>query len=256
MNRPSELLAGVALATLALLHTACATSGRAGSTETDGAALAERAGIGVASALATAVYAPAKIGYAAAGTVLGGGAYLASGANPDVAKAVIGPAVDGDYIVTPAHLESPESIEFVGEGYQVSRPVEDEAPTEVEAPAPAAIPTTDCEGLGVLPSVYFQQGGAALSADAVTTLDSAVHALHQCPWATAEIRAFSDALGSRESNLQLSRERAAVVRAYLVVNGVESDRLRLLAFGEERPATTNATHTGRAANRRVELTIR
>ena len=245
-----------AICALALLHTACATTGGSSDrAEREGPALAEEAGAGVASALATVVYAPAKISYAAVGTVVGGGAYLASGANPDVANAVIGPAIGGDYIVTPSHLEDPDTLEFVGKGYGI--PKEQDGLAHEELPEVAAAgPPAHCAGLGAMPSVYFQTGGTALSPEAVTTLDGAVHTLRDCPWATAEIRAFSDAMGSRESNLKLSRERAAVVRAYLVTSGVDSDRLRLLAFGEESPASTNETRSGRAANRRVEVTIR
>jgi len=41
--------------------------------------------------------------------------------------------------------------------------------------------------------------------------------------------------------------------AYLTSHGVDSSRLRVEAKGQHQPAATNATDTGRAENRRVEL---
>ena len=72
------------------------------------------AGWGVGSALASLVYVPAKVAYAAAGAVFGGIAWGLSGGNAEILGAVVTPAVRGDYVVTPAHLRRERPLEFVG----------------------------------------------------------------------------------------------------------------------------------------------
>jgi hypothetical protein len=75
---------------------------------------AREAGIGLAAALGTLVYAPAKIVYATLGTVFGGLAWGLSGGDSDVKDAVILPALRGDYVITPAIVRGDEKVEFVG----------------------------------------------------------------------------------------------------------------------------------------------
>ena len=71
-----------------------------------------------------------------------------------------------------------------------------------------------------------------------------------------ELRGHSDSVGSRAANLRLSRQRAEVVRDYLIEFGVEPHRLKIYALGERYPITSNATAQGRHKNRRVDLVLR
>lgn len=75
---------------------------------------AKEAGLGLASALASVLYAPVKIVYATGGLLVGGLAFAFSGGDSDVAKVVISPSVRGDYVITPAQLRGEKSIEFIG----------------------------------------------------------------------------------------------------------------------------------------------
>ena len=72
------------------------------------------AGVAAGSAALTLLYAPAKLIYSSLGLVIGGMAYGLSGGDMDVMRAVVSPAVRGDYIVTPAHLRREKSLEFIG----------------------------------------------------------------------------------------------------------------------------------------------
>ncbi|MCD6727174.1 MAG: OmpA family protein [Solirubrobacteraceae bacterium] len=57
------------------------------------------------------------------------------------------------------------------------------------------------------------------------------------------------------TNWELSGSRAATVVRFLVDHDVPAKRLAATGYGEEHPIDTNATATGRARNRRVELVL-
>ncbi len=104
-----------------------------------------------------------------------------------------------------------------------------------------------------LPVVYFRSGGLQLVAEAQTNLERAADYMRKKPGVQIELRSHSDSEGSRAVNLQLSRRRAEVVKDFLVKLGIESERLRVRAYGEAHPVASNATDEGRLLNRRVEL---
>ena len=56
-------------------------------------------------------------------------------------------------------------------------------------------------------------------------------------------------------NLVLSTRRAATVVTFLVSQGVNSNVISAKGFGETHPEASNDTPQGRAANRRIEITI-
>ena len=68
-----------------------------------------------------------------------------------------------------------------------------------------------------------------------------------------ELIGHTDSQGSAPYNLDLSQRRAASVYLWLVQHGVESGRLRSDGRGLMEPIADNATDSGRALNRRVEV---
>lgn len=69
------------------------------------------------------------------------------------------------------------------------------------------------------------------------------------------IEGHTDADGSNEYNLELSRLRAEAVRSVLVSGGVPPDHVETQGYGETRPIASNSTATGKAQNRRVEIVL-
>jgi len=63
----------------------------------------------------------------------------------------------------------------------------------------------------------------------------------------------TDSQGSAPHNLDLSQRRAAAVYLWLIQHGVDSGRLRSDGRGLMEPIADNATDSGRALNRRVEV---
>jgi len=76
--------------------------------------MANDAGMGALAGFSTLIYAPVKLVYATAGILFGGIAWGLSGGDNDVMMAVVGPAVRGDYVITPAQIRMEEPIEFFG----------------------------------------------------------------------------------------------------------------------------------------------
>jgi hypothetical protein len=72
------------------------------------------AGFGILAGVCSLVYAPVKVLYALGGAVVGGFAWVFSAGDNDVARAVVTPAVRGDYVVTPSVLRGDDSLEFIG----------------------------------------------------------------------------------------------------------------------------------------------
>jgi OOP family OmpA-OmpF porin len=62
--------------------------------------------------------------------------------------------------------------------------------------------------------------------------------------------------GDISINLNLSLQRANIVRDFLIVEGIESNRISVKALGEDEPIFDNNTYQGRALNRCVLIIIK
>ncbi|MFT4600083.1 MAG: outer membrane protein OmpA-like peptidoglycan-associated protein [Arenicella sp.] len=70
------------------------------------------------------------------------------------------------------------------------------------------------------------------------------------------IEAHTDATGTPQYNLSLSKNRAKAVKEYLVKSGIDAKRITHEGLGEAKPIASNDTETGKQKNRRVEFTLR
>ncbi len=75
---------------------------------------AKELGLGVGSVFASILYSPLKVTYAGLGLLTGGLSYVISGGRAQVANNIIYPAVRGNYVITPKHLQGKERVIFVG----------------------------------------------------------------------------------------------------------------------------------------------
>jgi chemotaxis protein MotB len=58
-----------------------------------------------------------------------------------------------------------------------------------------------------------------------------------------------------KDNLELSSQRALSVTRYLIKRGIPKDKIRAVGCGAARPIDSNATPSGKARNRRVEIVV-
>jgi outer membrane protein OmpA-like peptidoglycan-associated protein len=103
--------------------------------------------------------------------------------------------------------------------------------------------------------VHFKTAKSDILPSSYPLLNEVAEVLVSNPEIHVRIEGHTDSRGSESYNQNLSEERAASVLQYLLSRGVEASRLTSRGYGESRPIEDNATATGRAANRRVEIHI-
>jgi peptidoglycan-associated lipoprotein len=67
------------------------------------------------------------------------------------------------------------------------------------------------------------------------------------------LEGHADERGTREYNLSLGERRAKSVAEVLKANGITADRIKLVSFGEDRPAVEGHDESAWSKNRRVEF---
>lgn len=104
-------------------------------------------------------------------------------------------------------------------------------------------------------AVSFASDSPELQGPFQPVLDKVAAALVEYGKTVIEVAGHTDSVGADAYNQQLSERRANSVAAYLASRGVQQSRMVTLGAGESYPVASNDTEAGRAANRRVELTI-
>jgi chemotaxis protein MotB len=139
--------------------------------------------------------------------------------------------------------KSPADATGFGEGYDVAFD-----------PAAGTITVT-------LPNaILFDSGKATLKKATSTELDH-IRSVVESKYSGRQI----DVVGHTDSdpikkskwkdNWELSAQRALTVARYLIQRGIANDSIRAVGCGESRPVASNASASGKAKNRRVEIVV-
>lgn len=94
--------------------------------------------------------------------------------------------------------------------------------------------------------VYFEFDSSDLSPEARAQLEENARWLAEDAGRTLTIEGHTDEVGTAEYNLGLGDRRARAAQDYLVKLGTDSSRIRIITFGEERPAAGDAAKNRRS----------
>jgi outer membrane protein OmpA-like peptidoglycan-associated protein len=103
--------------------------------------------------------------------------------------------------------------------------------------------------------VLFDTGQFSLKPGAREKLSKISGIVLAYPTLKLEVEGFTDSVGTDQSNMVLSENRANSVRDFLVKQGIATSSISSTGFGEGQPVATNDTAAGRQQNRRVELVV-
>jgi outer membrane protein OmpA-like peptidoglycan-associated protein len=104
-------------------------------------------------------------------------------------------------------------------------------------------------------NITFAFNDASLQPQFYPVLDEVARTLTEYNQTVVEVAGHTDNVGSDAYNQELSVRRANSVASYLQGRGVMQQRLITVGAGESRPVASNDNETGRAQNRRVEITL-
>lgn len=107
-----------------------------------------------------------------------------------------------------------------------------------------------------IPPVFYDSGKAAVKKESLADLNEVVNVLKQFPNYYLIIDAHTDSVGSEESNLHLSKDRAETVKTYLVSRKIDANRLIARGWGESKLLVADdKTEESKAKNRRTEFIL-
>jgi outer membrane protein OmpA-like peptidoglycan-associated protein/5-hydroxyisourate hydrolase-like protein (transthyretin family) len=102
--------------------------------------------------------------------------------------------------------------------------------------------------------VSFAEGASTMMDRSATALKDLAQQLGESD-RRVEIVVHTASQGDRAASLTLSRERASVVRQYLVDQGIAPERVWARGLGDTEPVASSASEIGRQRNRRVEIRV-
>ncbi len=100
--------------------------------------------------------------------------------------------------------------------------------------------------------VYFDFDRSVLTEESKARLTENAEYLKANPDVTITVEGHCDERGTDEYNLALGENRAQSAKEFLRALGIDGSRLRIVSYGEERPADPGHDEAAWAKNRRVE----
>ncbi|MAU30675.1 MAG: cell envelope biogenesis protein OmpA [Flavobacteriaceae bacterium] len=101
--------------------------------------------------------------------------------------------------------------------------------------------------------IQFAFGSTAFTDGTPPVMDEIVGIISKYSGVKFSVEGHTDSVGTKSFNQNLSERRANAVKNYLISQGIDSNRLSSIGFGEDKPIDTNVNANGRSNNRRVEI---
>jgi outer membrane protein OmpA-like peptidoglycan-associated protein len=107
----------------------------------------------------------------------------------------------------------------------------------------------------ILKNILFDIDSYTLKEESFVELNKIVDFMNLNGTVKIEISGHTDNTGVKAENMELSNNRAEVVKRYITDKGIGSDRIISKGYGAEKPIADNNTEEGRMENRRTEMKI-
>ena len=101
--------------------------------------------------------------------------------------------------------------------------------------------------------IYFEYDSSDVKSEDRSTVEAHAAYLIENPDTIITLEGHADERGSREYNLALGERRAQTVKRQMTLIGASPDQIRMVSYGEERPAIDEHDDYSWSQNRRVEI---
>lgn len=101
--------------------------------------------------------------------------------------------------------------------------------------------------------IYFDHDKSEIRPEHFDYLNKMARILDGIHDLRVEVIGHTDAVGTDEYNIALSKRRAKAIKDYFKTQGIEADKLEIDFKGEHEPVDTNNTPDGKQRNRRVDF---
>lgn len=112
---------------------------------------------------------------------------------------------------------------------------------------------SDSGKIAGLKTVNFDYDSSTLSSESRRQLSENAEWIKTNAKTTVQIEGHCDSRGSVEYNLALGERRAKAVKNYLVSLGIDSKRLTIISYGEEKPVAMGDSEDAYTKNRRANF---
>ena len=106
-----------------------------------------------------------------------------------------------------------------------------------------------------LKDIHFRFDQYGIDNNAKTTLRENAEYLKQNPEMKIEIEGHCDERGANNYNIALSERRADSTKRFLVSQGIDSNRINAISYGEEKPFCFESNETCWLENRRAHFIL-
>ena len=146
------------------------------------------------------------------------------------------------------------ALEKIGSpSHAAVRPATTTGPRAGLRPASAPAPTRAEAKAGYV--VLFDFNKSGMGADARRIVETAIKTAKRLGAAAIRISGHADRAGGRAYNKGLSKRRAEAIATALIRAGIKKEKIRVEAFGEDKPAVQTPDGMREPRNRRVEIGI-
>lgn len=102
---------------------------------------------------------------------------------------------------------------------------------------------------------YFKSSSEKLSREENKKLKLLCDTLFRRQVVSVMVIAHTDDSGEEDDNMILSEKRAENIKKSMISFGVPSEKISIVAMGENNPIAPNTTEKGKATNRRAEVNV-